>query len=207
MAKFNITQWANFVREVDTGLEHEMRQALAGGDTEVLRTVELLRQVAELGKSDHELEIPEYAVRGAKAIGSLRRPELEEAEPKGLLRYLPFQLKFDSLLEPATAGTRNLQASDRQLVFEAADYTVEVRLEQEAEPESTVLVGELLRQREALEPVPRIPVFVRSGELIVARSNTGRFGEFQAEGLPTENLSLALMVHPNECIYLPLNAS
>jgi hypothetical protein len=207
MAKFNITQWSDFVRDLAPADTVEKMQNALEGQRQNLRTVELLRQVAEVGRLDHELEIPHYALRGAKAIGSLHRPEQAGGEVQNLLRYLPFEIIFDSLLQPAAMGTRNLHASDRQFVFEAADYTVEVRIEQEADPISAVLVGELLRNHQGLEPVPHVPVLVTSGSRIVARSNTGRFGEFQAEGLPTEHLSLALMVGEHECIQLPLHTA
>lgn len=208
MAKFNITQWSDFVRDLaQADTAEEMRSALLEGKAQDRRTVELLSQVAEVGRLDHELEIPPYALRGAKAIGCLGRLEQPAAATQGLLRFLPFELTFDSLLQPAAMGTRNLHASDRQLVFEASGYTVEVRMEQETDPASTVLVGELLRNQQGLQPVPHVPVLVKSGSRIVARSNTGRFGEFQAEGLPTEHLSLALMVGEQECIQLPLHTA
>lgn len=206
MTQFDITQWSDFVRDLASGdSAAKMRTILEDGKARDRRTVALLTQVAEVGRFDHELEIPEYALRGAKAIGCLHRPDQVGAECGGLLRFLPFKLAFDSLLEPAAVGTRNLHAFDRQFVFEAADYQVEVRLEQETDPASTVLVGELLHQRKVLKPVPQVPVLVKSGSRIVARSNTGPFGEFQAEGLPTEDLSLALMVGEHQCIQLPLH--
>jgi hypothetical protein len=96
---------------------------------------------------------------------------------------------------------------DRQMIFESEGYTVEVRIEREADPATTALVGELLAQGEAPEPAPRIPVLIKAGDRIVAQATTGRFGEFQAEGLPAEPLSLALMVGERECIQLPLHTT
>ena len=205
MTKFDITQWSDFVRGlVAEDTAESMREALSEGNSKDRRTVELLREVAEVGVFDAKLEIPEHALRGAKAIGSLRRPQAEEE--RGILRYLPFRLTFDSLLQPAAVGTRNLHAQDRQLIYESEGYTVEVRLEREADTATTALVGELLAQGESPRPATRIPVLIKAGDRIVAQATTGRFGEFQAEGLPAESLSLALMVGETECIQLPLHA-
>jgi hypothetical protein len=179
MTEFDITQWSDFVRGlVDDDTAKTMRKALSEGKSRDRRTVELLREVAEVGAFDSKLEIPEHALRGAKAIGSLRRPEAEKE--RGLLRYLPFRLTFDSLLQPAAVGTRNLHAQDRQMIFESEGYTVEVRIEREADPATTALVGELLAHGESPRPASRVPVLIKAGDRIVAQTSTGRFGEFQA---------------------------
>ena len=71
--------------------------------------IDMLSLVAEVGQLDSALEIPEHAVRVAKAAGSLARPQdrPETADERGLgrlLRYLPFSITFDSFAEPALAG-------------------------------------------------------------------------------------------------------
>ena len=63
------------------------------------------------------------------------------------------------------------------------------------------LVGEILRNS---RPLPEVPVLVAAGETIVARSLSGEFGEFQAENLPRDSLSLSLLVGHDERIDLPL---
>ena len=105
------------------------------------------------------------------------------------------------LLQPAAAGTRELQTWDRQVVYRSSDYTVDVRVEYETD--STVLVGEILRNS---RPLPEVPVLVASGERIVARSLSGEFGEFQAEDLPRDSLRLSLLVGSDERIDLPLES-
>jgi hypothetical protein len=207
MAKhdYDITEWCDFVRGlVDSDRARAMSETLASAPRRTRRRVEALRRVAEVGRADAELEIPAHALRGAKAIGSLWRPASAE-EPEGarggLLKYLPFTVAFDSFHQPAAVGTRDLQASDRQMIFDAASYRVDVRMEHETNPPSTVLVGELLR---GARPVPRVPVMVLAGDRVVGRSLTGRFGEFQAEGLPADPLRLCLLLDDEECIDLPL---
>ena len=207
MTKFDITQWSDFVRGLtDAETEEAMRGALEKGQGEDARTVNLLRQVAEVGRLDHEFKIPDHALRGAKAIGSLQRPESAQEPSSSWLRFLPFSVSYDSLLQPAAVGTRNLHTLDRQMVFDTEDYTVEVRLEQENEPSSTVLVGEILEKTDTVRPVPQVPVLIKASGQIVAQSTTGPFGEFQAEGLPTDPLTLALLVNETECIQLPLHS-
>ncbi len=204
MTEHDITQWADLVRGlVEPDAEQQMRENLSRS-RRARREAAAMRTVADLARADLALEVPEYAIRGAKAIGSLRRPEAHAAA--SALAFLPFTVAFDSLRQRLPVGTRTLSSSDRQLIFEAGDLTVEVRLEREIDPAATVVVGELLRtgSEDAIHPVPEVPVLIRAGQQIVGRSVTGRFGEFQAEGLPDDPLRLCLLVGQNECLELPL---
>jgi len=205
MPRFDITQWCDFVRGVtDPATEQAMRDHLESGASQARRQVELLRRVASVGRHDLALAIPDYAVRGAKAIGSLRRQHQVPTLTDAILRYLPFSITFDSQHQPAPVGTRDIQSANRQLIFKAEDFTVDVQLEHESDPPTTVVVGQLLRCRGTTRPVPEVPVFVVSGDRIVGRSLTGRFGEFQAEGLPRDALDLCLVVAETKCLKLPL---
>ena len=221
MTQFKITDWCDFVRGVaETQQGAEMRRELEAGEAPS-RMIDMLSLVAEVGRLDSALEIPEHAVRVAKAAGSLARPHHspEAAGERGLgklLRYLPFSITFDSFSEPALAGTRSLQGADRRLSVEAEAYKIDLRVEHDTEPQSTVVVGQLLRRTPGAEgegaewvgsedPMPDIPVLALEAGQIVGRSRTGRFGEFQAEGLPNSALSLCLLVGTDECIELPLD--
>ena len=94
---------------------------------------------------------------------------------------------------------------DRQLVFEAETYRVDLRLEQETDQPNTVIVGELLQQDEGEDrPLPQVPVWIKSGDRIVGRAMTGEFGAFQAEGLPASSLTLCLLVDDDVCVELPI---
>jgi hypothetical protein len=209
MSDLDIIQWCDFVRGVlDPETDARMREQLNAGNAKTRKMVLLLNRVAAVGQSDAEMAIPEYALRSVKAIGSLQRPRAVEASEKSLLRFLPFEIIFDSLGLPAPAGARFVQASHRQLTFKAEDFMVDVRLEHENGPNGTVIVGQLLLQADdEARPVSGIPVLVLSDDQIVGRSLTSRFGEFQAEGLPRAPLSLSLLVSNEECIDVPLGGT
>ena len=205
MTKYDIAQWCDFARGVtDADTENQMRRHLERSPR-ARRRVELLNHVAELGQRDQEIEVPSHALRVVKAIGSLRRPMAAASSPLDrVLRRLVPTVVFDSMLEPVAAGTRDIQSHERQILFRADDYTVDVRLEQEDDPPSSVVVGQLLRRNGKIAPVPKVPVLVLADGRIVGRSLTSSFGEFQAEGLPLEPLNLCLLVEPEECIEIPL---
>lgn len=206
--RFDLGQWCDFVRGVaDPDVEQTMREQLAADSpgARSRRHVELLGLVVATARRDQELEIPEYAVRGAKAIGSLRRPHQLPSLAESIIRHIPFSVTFDSLLQPAPVGTRDIHSANRQLSFDAEDYSVDVLLAHETDPPSTVVVGQLLCRNGGVRPVPEVPVFIVSEGQIVGRSLTGKFGEFHADGLPTEAMKLCLLVSEAERIELPLD--
>lgn len=206
MARFDVADWCDLVRGVaDPHAEWEMRESLASDD-DARRTVDALSRVAAVARADEEASPPEYAVRMAKAIASVRKPTEEGVSRSSILKFLPFEVTFDSLREPALAGTRDMQVPFRQFTFESQDYTVDVRWDQDADPRTTVAVGQVLRRPEegAPRPVARIPVLVTAEGEIVGHSVTSEFGEFQAAGLPEDGLELFVLVGGETCIRLPL---
>jgi len=196
------TQWCDYARGLMKLSSAERMQAELASSERVRRTVRHFQRVAELARSDTALAIPEYAVRVAKAAGSLRRHDSER------LARRPFSVLFDSLRDAVVAtGIRDLQPFRHQTVFRSDDYIVDVRVEQETNPNGQVVVGQLLRHQEKAQPVPRIPVLVLSGGRVVGRDLTSRFGEFQAAGLPDEPLELCLLIGDESCIDIPLGDS
>lgn len=212
MTRIDITDWCDFVRGVtEPEVEETLRRRLEK-DAAAQRTVEILQRVDAVGQADRALDIPEHALRGAKAIGSLQRPnslvdELPSEEKESwwstLLERLPVRVAFDNLLQPAVAGTRDLQSPHRQILFEADDYTVDVRWEQ-ADAQHTVVIGQALEREETPKPLVDLPVYVMAEDKIVARAQTNRFGEFQADKLPKKPLRLCLLVGERSCLELPL---
>lgn len=207
MPKFDITQWCDYVRGlVEPEIAETMQQSHTSGTKDVQRTVEALAQLEEVGRHDAVLEVPAFALRGAKAIGSLQRTRQAPKKTPGLLRFLPFEISFDSFLQPAMSGTRKLHSIDRQLIFKAEKYQVDIRLEEESDLPNTVMVGAILEHDNGEDrPLSQIPVWIKSGSQIVGRAMTGEFGEFQAEGLPVSPLTLCLLVEDDACVELPVS--
>lgn len=208
MAKFDITDWSDFVRGIASPEDEEKMQRLlepsATEASSAAGVVEHLRQVASLGKADHEAPVPSYAVRIAKAIASVRRQKPEIAQRRSPFRRLRCTAAFDSFLQPAPVGTRDLDRSHRTLTFEAESYRINLRLEHELEPRSTVAVGQVMQPSQTEAPLSRVPVLVFAGQDEIDRTLTSAFGEFQFEGLPQQALELCLLIG-EDFVELPLD--
>ena len=217
--RFDIAHWIDFVRGMaEPELEEEMRRRLASGTERPRAEEERWRRLAVLGCKDVERQVPEAALRGARAIGSLCRSG--ESEPQ--FERLGFDVVFDSLTQ-AAVGTRGpgLAAvmagrpadAVRHLVLEADSYTVDVRFEPRPDPRLTVrpggfagavVAGQILHRNGETKPIPRTPVLVFAGDTIVHSTLSSDSGEFHVEGLPRESLKLCLLVGRRHCIEIPL---
>ncbi len=213
MSQFDLIQWCDFVRGVADDEEAEsMQRALLGGSQDAHHDVDMLRRVAEVIEADQTQPVPEHAVRMAKAIGSLQRPESAPTGPgllSKVLRYLPFEVSFDSALQPSAAGTRGLQTHDRHVSFEANGFLVDLRIERDHD--TTSVVGQVLQEAaegtdDEVVPVPYLSIVSMQERRIVGQSVTGEMGEFQAEDLPQENLKLCFLVNDDDCIEFPMDA-
>lgn len=215
MKEFDLTQWSDFVRDlVDDEESAQMQAALLSGSPKAHRAVDMLHRVASVLEADQQQPVPEHAVHLAKAIASLQRPA-ENEEGRGIsdilrskiLRYLPFEITFDNQLEPAVAGTRSLQAQDRQVSLEASGFVIDLRVERDNN--ATAVVGHVLRETQDgddLEPAASLSVVAMQGGRIVQTMSTGAFGEFQTEELTTDPLKLCFLVDDASCIEFPITA-
>ncbi len=193
MTRFDITEWSDFIRgTADPDKAERMREHLASASPATRRTVDALRRVTEVGRSDHASPVPEHAVRIAKAIASVPRREDAAADSGSRWRRLRLTLAFDSLAQPAPAGTRNPEGSHREVVLEAESYRVDLRLEHELEPRGTTAVGQITHG-DASHPISLVPVLVFSGPDEIGRTLTSRYGEFQFEALPHKTLDLCVV--------------
>ncbi len=202
MTKQDITQVADFVRglmEPEAARQMEEYLQGPGASSSTQKEVSALRRVARLAEIDRNLQVPGYAVRCAKALGSVRRQETRESS---LLERLTMALTFDSRMAPAFAGTRDLRSSDRQMVFQSQGFQIDLRLE--TDKKGSVVVGQLIKDGKDVQPVADVPILAMAEEEIIARSKTGELGEFQAEGLSAESIALLFLVDDEKCLEVSL---
>lgn len=200
MKHFDIAQWTDFVRGLAAADERVgMEQHLASNCSKCAATVAMLRQVVQTAQADASCEVPEYAVRNAKAIFALQRPE------KVTLRKIVAQLLFDSFLQPLPAGVRaSQQRMSRQALYQAGDYCIDVRIEHERGSANVVLVGQISSRRDPSRAMAGVPVLLMSQDRPLAQADSNEFGEFQMRYHPSQHLSLYVPVETSGEIEVPL---
>jgi hypothetical protein len=152
-------------------------------------TVGWLRRLVAAAVAEAEYYVPEHSVHMARAMYALQRPEKVHVLPRVLA-----QLVFDSFREPAVAGVRSQQQITRQALYEAGEYSVDLRMEQERAARSVMLVGQIANRVRPKKSVADVPVLLMSGQEVVGRAKSNEFGEFQMEYAPRQPLSLYVPV-------------
>jgi hypothetical protein len=116
--------------------------------------------------------------------------------PTSRLSRLIGRLVGDALPDPALAGTRSEDRISRHALFEAGDFYVDVRLEQEKGAPLATLVGQLTNREDPDSALAEAPVLLLARKNIVAHAVYNRFGEFQMDYPPANNLRLCIALDP-----------
>lgn len=190
MKHYDTAQWLRFMRaEVDDDLRAVMQRHLDARCLRCSASLELLRKVDNTATRDSAVKVPDSAVRFAKAVFGLDRPEQVRFGSKILAH-----LTFDSFREPAAAGVRSRRHLARQALFEAGDYTIDLRIEPDLERGRVLMVGQIANRVEPNLPLVSVPIKLRSGRHEIGRCSTNEFGEFQMIYDPKMPLRLLIPV-------------
>jgi len=191
MQHFEFAEWTDFVRGlVEESARLAMERHLASGCRKCRRTANLLHKLVAAARNDSQVQVPDYALRCARAIFLLQQPEKVQILPR-----IPARLLYDSFREPLPAGVRTQQRLIRQALYQAGDYTLALRLENERGTSRVALVGQIQNRKELGKRLRGVPVLVASGKQALAQAVSNSLGEFQLEYAPTKRLRLSVPVH------------
>ena len=202
MKHFDIAKWTEFVRDSVGEAERAAMQAhLASGCRKCRHTAELLRKVAAAARRHSQVQVPDYALRCARAIYLLQQPEKVQILPRIAARLL-----YDSFREPLPAGVRTQQRLSRHALYQAEHYWLDLRLENESGTSRVTLVGQIQNGKQPGKRLGGVPILLISGKQIVGRAVSNSLGEFQMEYAPAKRLRLYVpMRWAGKRIELPLN--
>ena len=190
MKHFDISDWTDLVRGCATDADRmAMESHLATGCRRCGATVGLMQRVGASTRADSAYEPPPDVVRCAKALSALQRPQ---SSPAGLLA----RLIYDSFRDPLPAGIRAEDRVSQHTVFEAGDFLLDLRAEQEKESPRVTLVGQLTYRSDPDKPMAGAPVLVMAQKTIVAHAIYNRFGEFEMDYPPARHLRLCVALAP-----------
>src|SRR5437660_7662757 len=190
MKHFGISKWTDFVRGLSEKLaEVAIGHHLASGCRKCRHTAGLLRKLAAVVRSDLQVQVPEHALRCARAIFILRQPEEVQILPR-----IPARLLYDSFREPLPAGVRTQQRLSRQALYQAGDYSLDLRLENESGTSRVTLVGQIQNRKQPGKRLGGVPALLLSGKQVLGQAVSNSLGEFQMEYAPTKRLRLYLPV-------------
>ena len=190
MKHFELAEWTDFVRGlIEKSARLPLEHHLASGCRKCRHTADLLRKLVIAAHSDSQVQVPDYALRCARAIFLLQQPEKVEILPR-----IPARLLYDSFREPLPAGLRTQQRLSRQCLYQAGDYSLDLRLENERGSPRVALVGQIQNREQPGKRLGSVPVQLLSGKQVLAQATSNSLGEFQMEYEPSKHLRLYVPV-------------
>jgi ribosomal protein S14 len=183
---FDVTEWADFVRDaVSPERQERMLAHLQHGCSKCERIKGVLQKFAVICKREAAYEVPRFTEQQVKALMSLAKAPRPSA-----FQRIWASLVYDSVNDPQPVGVRGTHQINRQVLFHAGDYSVDLRFEHEKGSASMVLVGQIANQKTPDEMLANLPVILVAGERELTRSISNTFGEFQLEYVPESDLRL-----------------
>ncbi len=162
-----------------------MESHLASGCKTCRHTLRILREAADSARAEQQYEVPERVLHEAIRIFERRRPENIVRTPHILAR-----LTFDSFDQPLPVGVRSYGRNTRQALYEAAGYSLDLKLENERGSATVRLVGQVADRNDPGRSMADTPVMLVAGQEVLASSRSNSLGEFQFEYQPRRRLSL-----------------
>src|SRR3989442_12290662 len=136
-----------------------MEAHLASGCQKCRLTADLLHKLAAAARSDSQVQVPDYALRCARAIFLLQQPEKVQILPRIAARLL-----YDSFREPLPAGVRTQQRLSRQALYQAGDYWLDFRLDNERGTSTGTLIGAIQNGEHPGKRLEGVPILLGSGK-------------------------------------------
>jgi hypothetical protein len=147
-------------------------------------------QVRAIAASDNSVEPPVWVTRRALRIFENKRPSLLER-----LQNAVAALVFDSFATPQVAGARSTNTVNRQLLYRAGDFSVDLQITPTSENRAE-LTGQILRDGEtAFESVKNSLVTLHRQGAEQIEAITSDMGEFNIPDLPQGDYTLSIKTH------------
>ena len=167
-------------KKLDRGEADRLTAHLSAGCPHCAETRDWYERLLAIAASDESTAPPPWVIKRAVRIFESQpsRPRLVERIGQAVASLI-----FDSLARPAIAGVRSTETTNRQLLYRAGDYSIDLQVAP-AEHLRADLVGQILKEGEAaFESVSGLRLEItRKGEPIFS-TVTGDLGEFKISGV------------------------
>lgn len=131
--------------------------------------------------TDDSVAPPSWVIKRAVRIFDTPRrtnPRLSERIGQAIA-----SLVFDSFARPALVGVRSTETANRQLLYRAGDYSVDLQLAP-SEQSHIDLIGQVLKEGEpSFESVSGLKLDLTRGDIVVFSAVTDEMGEFKVGGI------------------------
>jgi len=200
MKHYDLGRWISFVHGFGSeAVRAAMEQHLAEGCAGCRQIASRLRVLSAIARNEAQRKVAPRALEFARSL-SARLPK-----KRWLVSRLMSRLVFDTMQAPLLAGVRGEPQASRQALYQAGDYSLDVRLEQEGSPTAVTLVGQVISVRTPAAELSNLPVAIVSRGSVLAQTVSNGRGEFQVEVPPEPALRLYIQVNRENSIEASLD--
>lgn len=165
-----------------------MEKHLASGCKQCKETVSLWQKVRKAASAEAAYQPAKASVRLAKAAFGISNLAGAPAKSRGLIEVL-----FDSLLQPALAGTRAAAAQGmRQMLYRADPYQIDIQVELKPGSNRLVVAGQVLDMSNPSLIARGLKVSVSNCRGNTVLTSTSDYGEFVGEVENSGDLELSV---------------
>jgi len=153
---------------------------LAAGCTACAENRDWYERLRAVVTSDDSVAPPPWVLKRAVRVfdGQRRRPRISKRIGQAIA-----SLVFDSFAKPALQGVRATEMANRQLLYRAGAYSVDVQIAQ-SEHSRADLIGQVLKEGEsAFESVCGLKLEIALGDKVIFSAVTDDMGEFKVSGI------------------------
>jgi hypothetical protein len=199
MPHFALNEWVDFARDVvDPDRKAAMERHLESGCSDCQNLITTFSKVNEFAHLDSAYEPPDAAIRYVKGMFGIHGPRKAEG-----MQPLLATLLFDSLLSPLRVGVRSAESSDRQLLFRAGSYEIDLSFSLGSESRQSLVMGQVVTSNPVEAAVDGIAVaLMRSGKVVI-ESLTNSSGEFRLEHKLSDTFELRFRPYWGHPFYIP----
>lgn len=174
MGHFSAQDWADFVRgQATTHQQASISKHLDEGCSACQQEARAWKVVADLTRQEKAYTPPANATR---IVESYFSPFVLASRQAGPLRLA--KLRFNSVLEAATAGVRGSERGPEQFMYQCGDVLLDLRLEAKPVVRSIDLIGQMMDASQSATPLPGVAVSLLRDEGSVMTTISDQLGEF-----------------------------
>lgn len=197
---FSNEGWSDFVRgRLSSSLKDLMLQHLAGGCGKCQKLNELWSGVAKSASREIQYAPPDHILRSVRGHFGLNRAL---SWPAGLAKTA--RLVFDSFKRLSPVGVRSAGSAPRQLIYQVGEYFLDVKMERDPGSKKLNLIGQIRDSQDPTKKMADSPVILLRGQDRLGQTTTNDYGEFRLEFDRKDNLWLAIGIHGEAGIVVPL---
>jgi hypothetical protein len=203
MKHYTTEAWVDFVNEkVGQKQLKAMQTHLQTGCQKCSQSEALWKRVLQAASRETEMQVPESVLQHLRNAFVVMAP----AKKRAGLFEVP-RLISDSVWGLAAAGVRATTSSSRQLLYQAGNIVIEMRIEPKPNSDLVQLEGQIMDTVLKGKGIERVPVRLMKAETKLAETCTSTFGEFHLEYEAANSLQVTFGVSATEDIHIPLDES